>query len=200
MVGLKPSSAQGMDVIISRRYNASSHVKDLSNVRVRYLPQNTTSELQPFDAGIINSFKANYWRLFCAGCSYKFKATLESNTTTFCQALRTSFKHRKKSLQQQLAIVGCTLAWSRHQKQPYWSRKVSLDAAASLMSLVNLSKNLRRTIRWVLCINRRRDWYRFELYWARRRWTRRRQRRRNRIYSSWSTGSSIETIRVCCTP
>jgi hypothetical protein len=45
--------------------NASSHVNlDLSNVRVHYLPPNTTSELQPLDAGIINSFKANYRRCF----------------------------------------------------------------------------------------------------------------------------------------
>ena len=33
---------------------------NLTNVRVHFLPPNTTAFLQPCDAGIINSFKANY--------------------------------------------------------------------------------------------------------------------------------------------
>lgn len=39
-----------------------SHVQewDLSNVKVKYFPKNTTSVSQPLDQGIIRSFKANY--------------------------------------------------------------------------------------------------------------------------------------------
>ncbi|CAB4374021.1 unnamed protein product [Rhizophagus irregularis] len=35
----------------------------LSNVKVHFLPPNTTAHLQPLDAGIINSFKAQYRKL-----------------------------------------------------------------------------------------------------------------------------------------
>ena len=45
--------------------NAPSHIvpgTDLSNVVVHFLPPNTTSHIQPMDAGIINAFKAHYSR------------------------------------------------------------------------------------------------------------------------------------------
>uniref|UniRef100_U9UNG0 DDE-1 domain-containing protein n=1 Tax=Rhizophagus irregularis (strain DAOM 181602 / DAOM 197198 / MUCL 43194) TaxID=747089 RepID=U9UNG0_RHIID len=47
--------------------NASIHIINeeinLTNVVVHFLPPNTTSYLQPYDAGIINSFKAQYQKL-----------------------------------------------------------------------------------------------------------------------------------------
>jgi hypothetical protein len=48
--------------------NAPTHIltddDTLTNVTIHYLPPNTTAHLQPCDAGIINSFKAHYRRLF----------------------------------------------------------------------------------------------------------------------------------------
>ncbi len=45
--------------------NASSHMDiDQSNVKVHFLPPNTTSKLQPMDAGLIRSFNAHYRRHF----------------------------------------------------------------------------------------------------------------------------------------
>ena len=40
---------------------ASTHVlQDLSNIRIQFLPPNTTSKLQPMDQGVIRSLKCHY--------------------------------------------------------------------------------------------------------------------------------------------
>ncbi|CAG8760436.1 17965_t:CDS:2, partial [Acaulospora morrowiae] len=51
--------------------NASSHqlaeseIEELSNIKLYFLPPNTTSHLQPIDQGIISSFKVHYRKLLC---------------------------------------------------------------------------------------------------------------------------------------
>lgn len=49
--------------------NASTHQLEegqvLSNVRLHFLPPNTTAHLQPIDQGIIRSFKSNYRKYLC---------------------------------------------------------------------------------------------------------------------------------------
>ena len=46
--------------------NAPIHIIQISltNVRVKFLPSNTTAFLQPCDAGIINSFKVSMINLY----------------------------------------------------------------------------------------------------------------------------------------
>lgn len=47
--------------------NCPAHpaVTGLANIRVAYLPPNTTSMIQPLDQGIINTFKGHYRRMIC---------------------------------------------------------------------------------------------------------------------------------------
>jgi hypothetical protein len=49
--------------------NVSSHQlgenEVLSNIRLHFLPPNTTAHLQPIDQGIIHSFKSNYRKFLC---------------------------------------------------------------------------------------------------------------------------------------
>ena len=55
--------AQGRKVLVD---NAPLHIlgEELSNIRVSFLPKNTTSVLQPLDMGVIRAFKAYYKPLF----------------------------------------------------------------------------------------------------------------------------------------
>jgi hypothetical protein len=63
--------------------NSSTHTIEEgytpSNVRLHFLPPNTTAHLQPCDAGIIWSFKAQYKKIFCEDRIDAFDISLESD-------------------------------------------------------------------------------------------------------------------------
>jgi hypothetical protein len=63
--------------------NASTHnitnIDQLSNVTIHHLPPNTTSHLQPLDAGIINSFKAQYRKILVKNHVDAYDDTINNN-------------------------------------------------------------------------------------------------------------------------
>src|SRR5687767_6462496 len=48
-----------------KKKEAKKKTLKLTNIKLIYLPPNTTAHLQPMDAGIIYSFKAKYKQEFC---------------------------------------------------------------------------------------------------------------------------------------
>ena len=63
--------------------NASSHINpdelNLSHMKVKFLPSNTTAHLQPMDVGIINSFKAIYKQHYIRHILYQFDTNIDLN-------------------------------------------------------------------------------------------------------------------------
>lgn len=76
--------------------NAGCHSTDIigkySNIKVLFLPPNTTSKLQPLDVGIIQNFKLHYRKLFLRYVLTKIDqclvATEVSNSISIPQAIR----------------------------------------------------------------------------------------------------------------
>ena len=76
--------------------NAGCHPPEIaegySNIKVMFLPANTTSKLQPLDLGIINTFKINYRKLFIRYVLTKIDtcstATEVVNSITILHAIR----------------------------------------------------------------------------------------------------------------
>ena len=52
-------------LIDNAKCHLSDNINNLSNVKVHFLPPNTTLHLQPLDQGIIYSLKAKYRKLLC---------------------------------------------------------------------------------------------------------------------------------------
>jgi len=69
--------------------NVEGHTSSrLTNVKIHYLPPNSTAHLQPMDAGIIHSFKAHYKRLFCRYLIRQFDEGADArNDRYFCLPL-----------------------------------------------------------------------------------------------------------------
>lgn len=53
-----------------------------SNIKIHHLPANTTTHLQPCDAGIIWSFKAHYRKLFCENRIAAYEEAIETGEDT----------------------------------------------------------------------------------------------------------------------
>ncbi|CAB4413281.1 unnamed protein product [Rhizophagus irregularis] len=83
--------------------NAPVHITNentqLTNVTLHFLPPNTTSHLQPCDAGIINSFKAKYRKLLVKNRVEAYEISQQLNKGA-------------NSLNIHDAIVFCTNAWN----------------------------------------------------------------------------------------
>lgn len=64
--------------------NAPTHLLNedvpLSNIKVHFLPPNTTAHLQPLDAGIINSFKAQYRKILVSNRIDAYDQAQENNS------------------------------------------------------------------------------------------------------------------------
>jgi len=70
--------------------NAPSHVVAgvaLNNTTIKFLPPNTTSRLQPCDAGIIASFKAHYRRKFVRYLLEQFENEATSGKLSILEAI-----------------------------------------------------------------------------------------------------------------
>ncbi|CAG8635702.1 7479_t:CDS:2, partial [Diversispora eburnea] len=63
--------------------NKSKNIPKLSNIKLIYLPPNTTAHLQPMDAGIIHSFKAKYKQEFCRHLIQQFDSEIDHIKTNY---------------------------------------------------------------------------------------------------------------------
>jgi hypothetical protein len=59
-------------------------LQGLSNVRIAWLPRNTTSEWQPMDQGTIASFKLQYRRLWVATMLREYEADKNRKRQSTC--------------------------------------------------------------------------------------------------------------------
>ena len=83
--------------------NCPSHaVVDLSHVKIQLLPPNTTSRLQPCDAGIIQNVKLHYRRIFLRHILFK----TETDSTATATEL-------SKSVSLLDAIIWLRVSWLR---------------------------------------------------------------------------------------
>lgn len=70
--------------------NAGPHGKtppDLSNITIKYLPPNTTSHLQPLDAGIIAAFKAHYRKFLLFHLISQYDGNIPESKVTLKEAI-----------------------------------------------------------------------------------------------------------------
>ena len=74
------------DNAASHRIQTGENSLQLTNITLHYLPPNTTSHLQPMDAGIIHSFKAKYKQLYCKHILHQFERNINIEQLSKCCA------------------------------------------------------------------------------------------------------------------
>ncbi|CAH1769692.1 4831_t:CDS:2, partial [Entrophospora sp. SA101] len=62
-----------LDEQLKNQISAQSNDFRLTNIKIHFLPPNTTAHLQPMDAGIINNYKVNYKQLYVHNLIKKFE-------------------------------------------------------------------------------------------------------------------------------
>ena len=72
------------DNAASHRIQTGENSLQLTNITLHYLPPNTTSHLQPMDAGIIHSFKAKYKQLYCKHILHQFERNINIEQLSKC--------------------------------------------------------------------------------------------------------------------
>ena len=110
---------QGNHKVVLFVDQASSHVlQDLSNIRIQFLPPNTTSKLQPMDQGVIRSFKCCYrsrldWK---KPCWHHWSSHQHSLRTVFTmlglsQVLCNQYQSQVQYRNQYKMSFSCSLTW-----------------------------------------------------------------------------------------
>lgn len=79
--------SQGRNILLFLD-NCSSHIElTLSNIKLQFLPPNTTSRLQPCDAGIIQVTKLNYRKIFLRRMICKMEQDKTSTSTQMARSV-----------------------------------------------------------------------------------------------------------------
>lgn len=76
MIAESSHSAQNRKKAKKRITKKKPDIK-LTNIKLVYLPPNTTAHLQPMDAGIIHSFKSKYKKEYCKHLIRQFDAGID---------------------------------------------------------------------------------------------------------------------------